>query len=146
MDEAVGDALELYLECRNGLAQHKDDPEALLKVVGAAENLAQAVIREESARQFIERLTRYLEDGQKAGDLSAHSVHHFISTEFESRDYISKPQGAERNKIIVLVNQHLKLNQRKLAKVCLTAQSTVSHVLSGDEIGAGNRGHGGARK
>jgi hypothetical protein len=32
MDEALGEALDLYVETRNGLAQHEDDLEALWKV------------------------------------------------------------------------------------------------------------------
>ncbi len=38
--------------------------EALLKVVIAADNLAVAVEREESTKQFIARFTEYLEDSQ----------------------------------------------------------------------------------
>ena len=43
MDEALGEALDLYVETRNGLAQHENDVEALWKVVIAADNLAETV-------------------------------------------------------------------------------------------------------
>ena len=141
MNKALSEALDLYRETRNGLFQHENNVEALLKVVVAADNLAETVEREEST-QFIASLTKYLEDGQKAGELSARSVKKFISTEYKPK----KPQGAARNEIILLVREHLpELSQRELAGVVGTGLATVNRVLKGDDTGGGNRGHGGAR-
>lgn len=50
MNKALSEALDLYIETRNGLFQHENDVEALLKVVIAADNLAETVEREESTK------------------------------------------------------------------------------------------------
>jgi hypothetical protein len=70
-------------------------------------------------------------------------VKDFISTNY----MMPKPQGADRNAIIVLVKKQLPdLTQEKVAYVVGTSKPTVSRVLSGSETGGGNRGHGGARR
>jgi hypothetical protein len=72
-------------------------------------------------------------------------VKNFISREY--REYMQKPQGAQRNEIIRRVNQQLPgLSQRRLADVVGTDPGTVNRVLNDDDTGGGNRGHGGARK
>lgn len=48
MNEALREALDLYRETRNGLFQHENNVEALLKVVVAADNLAETIEREQS--------------------------------------------------------------------------------------------------
>jgi hypothetical protein len=144
LDESLGGALDLYVKTRNGLTQHEDDPEALWKVVVAADNLAETIERGESTKRFIAKLTKYLEDGKKAGkEFDLKAVKAFISTH-----YTPQPLGTDRNKIIVLVNEHLPgLTQQRLAEICGTNQPTVSRVLSGEDTGGGgNRNWGGARR
>jgi hypothetical protein len=85
--------------------------------------------------QFIAELTKHLEDGN-----DANSVEHFIAT-----NYMPKPQGKPRNKIIILVNEYLpELTQRQLAEVCGASLKIVHLVLKGEDTGGGGRGHGGA--
>jgi hypothetical protein len=142
MNDPLSEALELYAEARNGLVQHDNDLEALRKVVIAADNLAETIGQEKST-QFIASLTKYLEDGQKAGKLSADDVKDFISNEYKPK----KPQGAARNQLIRLVKKHLpELSYRKLAPVVGTDIGTVSRVLNGNDTGGGDQGHGGARR
>jgi hypothetical protein len=96
--------------------------------------------------QFIARLTKYLEDGKKAGkhlqqDRFADSVKALIS-----KEYMPKPQGTARNKIILLVAQQLPDFSTQSGTCCGDGRATVHRVLKGDDTGGGNRGHGGARK
>jgi HNH endonuclease len=91
--------------------------------------------------QFMERLTEYLEDGEKyGGHPQPESVKNFISTK-----YMPKPQGKARNDIIFLVRKHLPLiSLEKLGYVVGVDKGTVSRVLRHGQ-GGGDRGHGGVR-
>lgn len=140
MSKALSEALDLYRETRNELFRHENDVEALLKVLIAADNLAETV-REESTvpvlEQFIKELKEYLEDGNDAD-----SVKTFIATRYGPRS-----KENPRNDIIRLVAKKFPdHSQRQKAEVCGTDVSTVNRVLKGNDIGGRDRGHGGGRR